>query len=533
MSILCVFRKFSLQVTTLLVCTGAPSLYQTQKYVKRLKVLAGGHPVQNVLEFKQLCIPLLMPPNASDLVFAADGGVITTTPSRMFVIPLQASDFSVSGECFTGPQQIKWIGQLGKIPFKFVLHIDGKYKLHHGKWILITIGVHVLRWDAHHSRLVTSFVPLIYLFCKEHESQGAADFIMAALNKVSMQYYGVKLLPGAMVSDHCAAFRNAFYNYFPEGVFGQCYPHIKRKYGEGEYTSKKWIHFHEAGEDIKGIHLAGTPEMKELITDVVGASWDSWGTQMNVFWDSNCVAPWDCWSICDLECMLATPSNQTPEAWHRDLLRKKIPGMFKASTSFVVNKTLPQLALMDGLAIPNVLNFEVTMVPTPMMEKALWYVEHQDTHIKITKDRNGTFIYYVLGKNNPWTFKKIGTINLNAYMDACNGKQHPSCNTKEKLLKTCQSFHFLFEDKDSKYGVPFCHYNPASLTCPSCKGFKHVGICSHVLAINHILEHIDVNYLLGKVQKAKKIGGHKRNVRPALQCESDSSDDDAPNLLQT
>ena len=61
---------------------------------------------------------------------------------------------------------------------------------------------------------------------------------------------------------------------------------------------------------------------------------------MNVFWDSNCVAPWDCWSICYLECMLATPSNQTPEAWHRDLLRKKIPGMFKASTSFVVNKKL-------------------------------------------------------------------------------------------------------------------------------------------------------------------------------------------------
>ena len=90
-----------------------------------------------------------------------------------------------------------------------------------------------------------------------------------------MQYYGVKLLPGAMVSDHCAAFRNAFYKYFSDGVFGQCYPQIKRKYGEGEYTSKKWIHFDEAGEDIKSIHLAGTPEMKELITDVVGDCWDS------------------------------------------------------------------------------------------------------------------------------------------------------------------------------------------------------------------------------------------------------------------
>jgi hypothetical protein len=73
---------------------------------------------------------------------------------------------------------------------------------------------------------------------------------MASLNKVSMQYYGVKLSPGAMVSDHRAAFRNAFYTYFPNGVFGTCYPHIKRKYGEGEYTSEKGAHFGEAGEDI-------------------------------------------------------------------------------------------------------------------------------------------------------------------------------------------------------------------------------------------------------------------------------------------
>ena len=45
------------------------------------------------------------------------------------------------------------------------------------------------------------------------------------------------------------------YKYFPEGVFGQCYPLIKRKYGEGEYSSKKWIHFDEAGEDIKGAFI--------------------------------------------------------------------------------------------------------------------------------------------------------------------------------------------------------------------------------------------------------------------------------------
>ena len=143
-----------------------------------------------------------MAPTLLDLAVLGDpANVLALTPPLRIMtirIPLDAKDFSVSGECFIGPQQIKWIGQLGMIPFQFVLHVDGKCKLHHGKWILITLGVHILRWDAAHCRLVTSFVPLVYLFCKEHESQGAADFIMAALNKVSMQYYGVKLLPGAM-----------------------------------------------------------------------------------------------------------------------------------------------------------------------------------------------------------------------------------------------------------------------------------------------------------------------------------------------
>ena len=248
-------------------------------YVKRLKVLAGGYPVQNVLEFKQLCIPLLMPPNASDLVFAADGGAITTTPSRMFVIPLQASDFSVSGECFTGPMQIKWIGQLGKMPFQFVLHIDGKYKLHHGKWILITIGVHVVRWDAHHGRLVTSFVLLVYLFCKEHESQGAADFIMASLNKVSMQYYGFKLLPGAMVSVHDAAFRNAFYKQLcGSSVIGEAMPRIRAGQGPTPHSTPvpqgmSWNTIPRAGRKAGSADVAasGTAPWQQIRPP--GAAW--------------------------------------------------------------------------------------------------------------------------------------------------------------------------------------------------------------------------------------------------------------------
>ena len=83
--------------------------------------------VQNLLEFNQLCHPLLMPPTLSDLAVLGDPATMlaSTARLRIMTIPLDAKDFSVSGECFIGPQQIKWIGQLGKIPFQFVLHIDG------------------------------------------------------------------------------------------------------------------------------------------------------------------------------------------------------------------------------------------------------------------------------------------------------------------------------------------------------------------------------------------------------------------------
>ena len=63
--------------------------------------------VQNVLDFKQLC----MPPNVLDLTVRIDpANMLGLTPAlRMLTIPLEAKDSSVSGECFTGPMQIKWI----------------------------------------------------------------------------------------------------------------------------------------------------------------------------------------------------------------------------------------------------------------------------------------------------------------------------------------------------------------------------------------------------------------------------------------
>ena len=71
--------------------------------------------------------------------------------------------------------------------------------------------------------------------------------------------------------------------------------------------------------------------------------------------------------------------------------------------------------------------------------------------------------------------------------------------------------------------MPESPWNPLHLDCFTCKGFKSVGICSHVLAVNHIQGAIDLVYNLKKfvidVNKKHK-GGNTKKVMPALVREN-------------
>ena len=89
------------------------------------------------------------------------------------------------------------------------------------------------------------------------------------------------------------------------------------------------------------------------------------GKQMDRFWDSNMTDPWDCWSICDFDLPLCTPSNQVQESWHNQILKAKIPGMFKGSTESVIKVALPQLVRMDGYFMPTILPFYVSCPTHP------------------------------------------------------------------------------------------------------------------------------------------------------------------------
>ena len=114
---------------------------------------------------------------------------------------------------------------------------------------------------------------------------------------------------------------------------------------------------------IHCIHFAQCNEQRDLFILEIGKVWDAWGDKvMNKFWDSNCRGPWKNWSIGSFDCMLCTPSNQCHEAWHRDILRARIPGKFKGSTEAVMQDSLPQLIRFDGYLKPNKINLKACML---------------------------------------------------------------------------------------------------------------------------------------------------------------------------
>ena len=86
-----------------------------------------------------------------------------------------------------------------------------------------------------------------------------------------------------------------------------------------------------------------------------------------------------------------------------------------------------------------------------------------------------------------------------------------------------------------------CDGNPGKYDCVACKGFKGVGICSHVLAINHITQQYNVRHQLATLQtraskKAAMKGGNVKRVAPALTrapvAAPDSSDEEEAELLR-
>ena len=131
--------------------------------------------------------PLELMPPLGTTVATATAPAAPHHDSKLIHVPMDCAAYNTEGLVVTGPVQMRWLQQLLERPRQFVLHVDGKHKLHHGGWVLMTVGTHRLRWDEHNLKLSTSFVPLMYQMCKQVESGsattlGSAHMLLDSLN---------------------------------------------------------------------------------------------------------------------------------------------------------------------------------------------------------------------------------------------------------------------------------------------------------------------------------------------------------------
>ena len=189
----------------------------------------------------------------------------------------------------------------------------------------------------------------------------------------------------------------------------------------------------------------------------------------------------------------------------------------------LISESIPQLIEMDAINIPSVLCFHVPAVPKKMMLKALWYVDHQKTHIRSckTKDKENPFEYFILKKDHKTGCNKITKRILSMYLKAVTNEEDDRLKDVEHLEAICASVGVCASS--SEWGVPECDLNPCKFNCPHCKGFKQYGICSHVLAINHILMKINLRRELMEIGKKTMLkkkgwGGVEPALTPSLQA---------------
>ena len=216
------------------------------------------------------------------------------------------------------------------------------------------------------------------------------------------------------------------------------------------------------------------------------------------------------------------------------------------------HKALDLLEEMHQYSIPADIKAYNTVlkacVDSGMIDKALWYVDHRETHVYIFNvvDGNGAKGYYFLRKDHATGYKKITNRLLEMYGAAMAGELDRRIQDAEHLADVCTSLHTVL-DEDEEHPVPVCELNPCKLDCLNCKGFKGVGICSHVLAINHMLQAINLRREVMEIGQSTyrkhkggkggvQTGGNRKKAVPALQRaparEADSSDEEQERLLE-
>ena len=168
-----------------LVGTGVPHLQQIQQWVRRERIKLGGSLViENVRELMSWAVGKQIPETATTIEHLET--------DKMYVVPVHTPIGVVEGVCITCKAEIDWLIQMVNSGTKWVLHIDGKHKMHFGKFLFITYGTHSLNMDTNKRKVTHTFRPLMHTFTKQGESAENISWGLDCLHWLAKRFLGYR-----------------------------------------------------------------------------------------------------------------------------------------------------------------------------------------------------------------------------------------------------------------------------------------------------------------------------------------------------
>lgn len=124
---------------------------------------------------------------------------------------------------------------------------------------------------------------------------------------------------------------------------------------------------------------------------------------------------------------------------------------------------------------------------------------------------NGLLLYPHYLQQRVHHIEEIIPLIVQRYTALLMGERPSGLTSLNAYIDVLHAIHLVLFASDAGRPTPPCADNPAGLLC-MCKGFRHVGICSHVLVVNLWQDDIDLGCLLGDIAcgRSSKGGFSKR-----------------------
>lgn len=245
---------------------GTPSLRQCQWLKRYFSDQGAGARIDTINDLRCWASTRQLPPSFDMLL-----------DSKLYVVPVRYEDYpDTDGIIVVCKKGIGWLLQKSiagnpcvtcvhdertkgaplcrVVGANYTISFDGKHKLHHGKWIFVTAGVHCPEMNT--KGLVShSFRPVVHFFGKQQENKGSMLMLLDALSLLTQRFSGYALVGSAAPHSGCwdrsTGFLAGWIHRYPTAKFITCWPHIIRKVKSGEYMSRLHQDFETFEKDVQ------------------------------------------------------------------------------------------------------------------------------------------------------------------------------------------------------------------------------------------------------------------------------------------